>query len=119
MSDNPAPAPAAAAVDPNTKVRLFCKKHGEITDATLNLTFQAKEGKTGQYLYCLHCLNDVLLSLQKAGTLETVQIYVPEPTDGAADPNGAPPAPPPPPTAADLINALAAGTAPAAAPAAE
>jgi hypothetical protein len=81
MSNKPTPTEQptteTVAVDPNTPVRLFCKRHGEITDAALNLTFSGPDGKKGQFLYCLHCLNEVLLSLQKAGSIEQVQIYVP------------------------------------------
>ena len=63
----------------NQGVRFACKKHGDITNATLHMTFAGPNGeKQGQYLYCLHCLNEVLLSLQKGGAIETVQIVVPD-----------------------------------------
>jgi hypothetical protein len=74
----PATAPVAPAAPP---VQLGCEKHGIITDAALNLRFAMPDGSQVQYLYCLHCLNDVLLSLQKAGTLATVQILTPAPAD--------------------------------------
>lgn len=61
------------------QVRFYCPKHGDITNATLHLSFAGPDGeKQGQYLYCLHCLNEVLLSLQKSGAIETVQIVVPD-----------------------------------------
>lgn len=64
---------------PKDQVRFHCPKHGDITNATLHLSFADQEGqKQGQFLYCLHCLNDVLLSLQKSGAIETVQIVVPD-----------------------------------------
>lgn len=64
---------------PRDQVRFHCPKHGDITNATLHLSFADEEGKKqGQFLYCLHCLNEVLLSLQKSGAIETVQIVVPD-----------------------------------------
>lgn len=61
------------------KVRFACPDHGDITNSTLHLTFSGPDGKNqGQFLYCLHCLNDVLLSLQKGGAIKTVQIVVPD-----------------------------------------
>lgn len=64
---------------PKDQVRFNCPKHGDITNATLHLSFADQEGnKQGQFLYCLHCLNEVLLSLQKSKAIETVQIVVPE-----------------------------------------
>lgn len=64
---------------PREQVRFNCPKHGDITNATLHLSFADQEGKKqGQFLYCLHCLNEVLLSLQKSKAIETVQIVVPE-----------------------------------------
>lgn len=64
---------------PKDQVRFACPKHGDITNATLHLSFADQEGKKqGQFLYCLHCLNEVLLSLQKSKAIETVQIVVPE-----------------------------------------
>lgn len=64
---------------PRDQVRFHCPKHGDITNATLHLSFADQEGnKQGQYLYCLHCLNEVLLSLQKSKAIETVQIVVPD-----------------------------------------
>lgn len=76
--------PEATATDntvsvPREQVRFQCPKHGDITNATLHLSFADAEGnQQGQYLYCLHCLNEVLLSLQKAGAIETVQIVIPD-----------------------------------------
>lgn len=64
---------------PRDQVRFSCPKHGDITNATLHLSFADQEGKKqGQFLYCMHCLNEVLLSLQKAKAIETVQIVIPD-----------------------------------------
>jgi len=85
MSDvqNPAATPDAAA--PQQKVTLHCPKHGDITATALFLNFKGDDGKPKQFLYCLPCLNEVLLSLQKEGAIQTVQVQV-------EDPNAAPPA---------------------------
>jgi hypothetical protein len=74
------PASGADTVSiPRDQVRFNCPKHGDITNATLHLSFADQEGnKQGQFLYCLHCLNEVLLSLQKSKAIEIVQIVVPE-----------------------------------------
>jgi len=79
MADQPVTPEQDATGVPQDKVRFYCPKHGDITNATLHLSFADSEGnKQGEYLYCLHCLNEVLLSLQKSGAIETVQIVVPE-----------------------------------------
>lgn len=74
------PADTAESISiPRDQVRFQCPKHGDITNATLHLSFADQEGKKqGQFLYCMHCLNEVLLSLQKAKAIETVQIVVPD-----------------------------------------
>ena len=67
---------------PVPQVRLVCPKHGDISNATLHIVFDPStpESKPTRYMYCLHCLNEVLLSLQKDKLIEAVQVIaVPAP----------------------------------------
>lgn len=58
--------------------RFFCKKHGDITDATLafnaNYTNPNGEHIKNPNVYCLACLNEYLEKLQTEGVLEKVAI---------------------------------------------
>ncbi len=79
----PAPAtPAAPVEQPKQKpVRLTCPKHGDVTTSALYMTFNnptadATGKKVDQFLYCLPCLNEVLLSLQKEGAIQQLQVEV-------------------------------------------
>jgi hypothetical protein len=81
MSDIVAPTPAVAPdagatpVDPanQQKVQLICPKHGDVTTTALLLNFQQGD-KPQQFIYCLPCLNEVLLALQKEGAIQTLQV---------------------------------------------
>jgi hypothetical protein len=48
------------------------------------MTFKNGEKKVDQFLYCLPCLNEVLLSLQKEGAIQQVQVIVEEPAPADA-----------------------------------
>lgn len=69
------------------KIRLTCPKHGDVSTSSLYLTFKkapTTEGdkeETQQFLYCLPCLNEVLLNLQKAGTISTLDVSIDTPDD--------------------------------------
>lgn len=57
-------------------VRLICPKHGEVTTSALYLNFK-NEDKSEQYLYCIPCLNELLLKFQKDGDIQQLQVEVP------------------------------------------
>jgi hypothetical protein len=54
------------------------------------MTFKNGEKKVDQFLYCLPCLNEVLLSLQKEGAIQQVQVIVEEPTSTEASAEASP-----------------------------
>lgn len=94
------PSVAATAKPEPVNVRLQCPTHGDITQSTMVIALEDLSGNAPvdengkkrpiQYLYCLHCLNDMLLGLQKEGKLPRVDaIPVEVPKDGEA---AAPPA---------------------------
>lgn len=61
------------------QVKLVCKKHGDITASALNLTLPSNSVVNGgKFIYCLHCLNDLLLGFQEQELLTPVQIVVPD-----------------------------------------
>lgn len=70
-----APAAPAAPATPQQKVQLICPKHGDVTTTALLLNFQQGD-KPMQFIYCLPCLNEVLLALQKEGAIQTLQVQV-------------------------------------------
>ena len=91
MSDVPAtPAVDAGATTPvpPQKVTLTCPKHGDVTKFALFMNFpdEADPTKTKQFLYCLPCLNEVLLSLQKEKAIQTLDIKVEEAVSADAPP---------------------------------
>ena len=55
------------------KVRLVCPKHGDVSSQALSLQ-TTEDGEKVQYLYCMLCLNEVLQSLQEAGSIEKLQV---------------------------------------------
>ena len=87
MAENETVTPAAEpTVTTNQKpVKLVCPKHGDVTTSALYMTFKNGE-KVDQFLYCLPCLNEVLLSLQKEGAIQQLQVIVegPAPADAPA-----------------------------------
>ena len=58
--------------------RFFCKKHGDITEASLVFTanYITPDGKQvhNPNVYCIACLNEYLESLQKEGLFPPVAI---------------------------------------------
>lgn len=72
-------------------VNLICPVHGDVTKSVLVVSLEdlanpPAEGETAkpvQYLYCLHCVNDLLLGLQETGKLPkvTVQEALPPETE--------------------------------------
>ncbi len=74
------------APDQNKKVTLICPKHGDVTPTALFMSFkdEADATKTKQFLYCLPCLNEILLSLQKEGAIQTLEVKVEEVNPEAA-----------------------------------
>ncbi len=56
--------------------KLVCPKHGDVTSSALSIVFGSSKEEEGkkQYLYCLICLNDVLLTFQKNKAIETLDI---------------------------------------------
>lgn len=84
MAENETVTPAAAPTTATNQkpVKLVCPKHGDVTTSALYMTFKNGE-KVDQFLYCLPCLNEVLLSLQKEGAIQQLQVIV-------EDPNAAP-----------------------------
>jgi hypothetical protein len=100
MSDTQTPADVVASdaapkteAAPQQKVRLTCPKHGDVTQTALLLNFPNGE-KPMQFIYCLPCLNEVLLALQKEGAVQTLKVDVLNP-DGTV---AVPPEPAPDPT---------------------
>jgi len=81
MAENETTAPATAPATTTTQkpVKLMCPKHGDVTTSALYMTFKNGESKVDQFLYCLPCLNEVLLSLQKEGAIQQLQVIVEEP----------------------------------------
>ena len=76
MSDTPAIDPTNATPPANQrKAQLVCPKHGDVTTTALLLNFSQAE-KPMQFVYCLPCLNEVLLSLQKEGAIQTLKVNV-------------------------------------------
>lgn len=87
MSDEVKTAPTAE----EAKIQLGCPVHGDITRSTLvisleNLAERDKPRKEGdpepqpvQFLYCMHCVNDLLLGLQKEDKLPKVSATKVEP----------------------------------------
>lgn len=58
--------------------RFYCKKHGDITDATLAFTANYIK-PNGEHIknpnvFCIACLNEYFESLQKQGILQPVAI---------------------------------------------
>ena len=89
MAENETVTPAAEPTTAATQkpVKLVCPKHGDVTTSALYMTFKNGENKVDQFLYCLPCLNEVLLSLQKEGAIQQIQVIVEEPapaTEAAA-----------------------------------
>ena len=98
--------PNAAGAKPETKpvnVRLQCPTHGDITQSTMVIALEDLSGNAPvdengkkrpiQFLYCLHCLNDMLLGLQKEGRLPKVDaIPVEVPTTKEEETSSASPA---------------------------
>lgn len=55
-------------------IRVICKKHGDVTDSTLMLSYSINDKETGkktnyQCGYCIPCLNEYLMKLEKEGEL--------------------------------------------------
>lgn len=55
-------------------IRVICKKHGDISDAVVMLNYSIKDKETGKNIqykcgYCIPCLNEYLMKLEKAGEL--------------------------------------------------
>jgi hypothetical protein len=85
-----------AQIDPNPKLptedglllSLRCPKHGDITTSTLTFTFRPSDnaGKPLQFLYCMHCINELLLGLQAENKLPKVEMVkqMPAPAPGTA-----------------------------------
>lgn len=67
-------------------VRVVCKKHGDITNSVLMISYTTEDNETGkktdvQCGYCIPCLNEYLLSLEKEGKISStsfVPIYGPK-----------------------------------------
>lgn len=79
MSDTPANPDAALSMlapTPKTVRKYICPKHGEVTTQVLSLTLHPRiEAEQPQlFVYCIHCLNDVLLTFQKNKAIETLQV---------------------------------------------
>jgi hypothetical protein len=75
-------AVSSTAAPTQTPIKLNCPKHGDITTSALYMTFKNGE-KPEQFLYCLPCLNELLLTFQKNGALQQVQIIVEKPLEAA------------------------------------
>jgi len=90
MSDTPENATPEKTAEPEVKqkITLTCPKHGDVTQSALFLSLPDKDdpSKVKQYLYCLHCLNEILLSLQKEGAISTLKVKVEAPADAPAAP---------------------------------
>lgn len=64
------------------QVVLVCPVHGDVTKSVLvvsledlkNPPAEGEEAKPAQYLYCLHCINDLLLNLQVEGKLSKIEV---------------------------------------------
>ena len=76
-------------------VKLICPTHGDVTKSVVAISLEdpnqvLAEGETArpaQYLYCLHCINDLLLGLQADGKLPKITVQeVPEPTSETEQP---------------------------------
>jgi len=83
MSDQTNPENAMELLKPTPKPgdvigkKMLCPKHGDITGSALSISLgKTVEGKTtqSQYLYCVECLNDVLLTFQKNKAIEVVTV---------------------------------------------
>ena len=61
-----------------TKYRIVCSKHGEVSNGVATLSFATKheDGKNhvNHYIYCLKCVNEVLLSFQESGAIGKVSL---------------------------------------------
>jgi L,D-peptidoglycan transpeptidase YkuD (ErfK/YbiS/YcfS/YnhG family) len=61
-----------------TTYRVICSKHGEVSNGTASLSYATRglDGKVHQThcLYCLQCLNDVLLAFQEAGAIGKISL---------------------------------------------
>lgn len=65
------------------QVNLICPVHGDVTKSVLVVSLEdlanpPTEGGEAphpvQYLYCLHCVNDLLLGLQASGKLPKIEV---------------------------------------------
>lgn len=58
--------------------KISCSKHKDVTNATVNINFasRAADGsvKEHHYIYCLACLNELLLGFQNEGKIGKVSI---------------------------------------------
>lgn len=63
-------------------VNLICPTHGDVTRSVLVVSLEdlanppadGEAAKPVQYLYCLHCVNDLLLGLQAEGKLPKITV---------------------------------------------
>lgn len=57
--------------------RVVCKKHGDITDSVLMVSYTTTDKETNKNIkyqcgYCIPCLNEYLMKLEKAGEISSI-----------------------------------------------
>lgn len=74
-----------------TKYRIVCSKHGEVSNGVATLSFATKheDGKkhVNHFIYCLKCVNEILLSFQESGAIGKVSLVPVRESPPVEEPN--------------------------------
>ena len=69
-----------------TGYKAICKKHGDITNAAYYFDYKIVNHETGKEevyksIYCIPCINEYLMSLQKEGKIPEIALVAMEASD--------------------------------------